>query len=83
MYDQLVCWCGSSAIGMYLPIYKKIRAERVRKVLPGVDPRQIQFVPGKEALKMGDVLDALGIHTDCCRSSFITSVTLADVIYKD
>lgn len=78
MYPKVVCNCGRS-LGHVYPIFDAIRKERQAKLFEetGIRPEFAHTVD--MTVKMGDVLDDLGVQRQCCRADLISQVTLEDI----
>jgi DNA-directed RNA polymerase subunit N (RpoN/RPB10) len=78
MYPLIVCYCGRE-IGSLYDLYVAMRGKRVVEKFgeSGIDPDVAMFAPDLQ-VETGDILDALGLHLDCCRGHMITQVTFFD-----
>ena len=80
MFPHIICFCGRS-LGDIYDIYKFMRAERhaiAYKATAPLDPAILPIVESVQ-VKMGDVMDMLHIHVDCCRQRLLTAVEFNDI----
>lgn len=78
MISPAVCTSCGRSLGQYTPLYRKIRENRTKKKLGDTIP-QYASMEAKLDVKMGDVLDNMGIKMECCRMLITTDVPLRDV----
>lgn len=75
MYPYVVCYCGRSLGDLY-DLFCAMRLSKYAEIYPetgGIDPSLLATAEDGR-VELGDVLDALGLHLDCCRVRMITQV---------
>lgn len=76
MFPYIVCWCGRS-IGDLFPLFNAMKQEKYEEYCKKngivIEPKRVT-VSSDVHVDVGDILDALHLHTDCCRSRMITQI---------
>ena len=71
--------CGLGTIGAVATLFRRLRAERTRKILAerGTLPVWAAIDP-ELSVPVGDILDRLGVAADCCRMHLATAMVFSD-----
>jgi DNA-directed RNA polymerase subunit N (RpoN/RPB10) len=79
MYPYIVCYCGR-ALGHLYDVFNTIRRERLAEEFgeEALDPTMIAIIQDVQ-IELGDVLDQLHLHNECCRVRMITQVEFKEV----
>ena len=81
MYPLILCYCGRCLSDIY-DLYMELRTRRFATAYAGlgmdIDPVQIA-ITGEIDISMGDDLDKLNLHCDCCRSHILTQVQFKEL----
>lgn len=81
MYPLILCVCGRSLGDLY-DLYAEMRRDKYREFFAksGIEIRP-DYIPiaGDITVETGDILDALHLHLECCRTKMITQVLWEEV----
>lgn len=79
MFPPIVCFCGRS-IADICDLFKALKAEKLASIggRDNILPEMLAFT--EEAnVEMGDILDALHLNLECCRSRLLGLVEYKNV----
>lgn len=79
MYPPVVCFCGRE-LGCLYELFHILRCIRYSEEFGDevIDP-SILGLMGDLKIELGDILDDLGIHMECCRSRMLTWVEIKEL----
>lgn len=79
MYPYIVCYCGRS-IGDLFDVFKAMRNELYMTTFGHTvfDPSMLAIMPDLQ-VELGEVLDNLHLHLDCCRARMLTQVEFKEL----
>jgi len=76
MLYPVQCTCGR-AIGDLADAFKLLRYRKIQKIMDDTDrvinPHVLAMVDDLQP-DLGDILDQLGLHIECCRTKMMTTV---------
>ena len=79
MYPYIVCYCGRS-LGDLFDVFKAMRSELYTATFGHVqfDPSMLAIIPDLQ-VELGEVLNSLHLHLDCCRARMLTQVEFKEL----
>lgn len=81
MYPLILCYCGRCLSDIY-DLFRELKSRKFATAYAAlgmdIDPVQIA-ISGELDVELGDVLDQLNLHLDCCRTHIITQVEFKEL----
>jgi DNA-directed RNA polymerase subunit N (RpoN/RPB10) len=79
MYPYILCYCGKS-LGHLFDLFNAMKRERYIEEFgeESFDPTMIAVITRLQ-VELGDILDSLHLHKDCCRVRMLTQVEFKEV----
>lgn len=76
MFPYVTCWCGRS-LGDLFPLYTEMKRRKYeeynKKHGVNIKPTRVP-ISSDVRVDVGDILDKLHVHTDCCRARLISQI---------
>lgn len=76
MFPYVTCWCGRS-LGDLFPLYQELKRrkyeEYFKKTGIEIAPTRVPICTDVQ-IDVGDILDALHIKCECCRTRMISQI---------
>ncbi len=79
-----VCSCGNATIGYVVGVFE---AEKSKRMIAAVEakfgtskPTAEQISSVETNVKLGDILDRLGVNSICCRTKLLSQVVFGDLL---
>ena len=78
MLDMIVCVGCGCPIGDKAPLFRHLRAKKMREQLSAADVDPLFFSISGVSVDCADIFESLEVHNDCCRMHMTTIVPFSE-----